>query len=82
MRITNNNKCKLNFKNKERTAEIKMKERVLIKEKKNMIEGVAQLVAAADSRSAGWGFESLRPQNFLNFSFFFPFYLFLYLTLI
>ena len=34
------------------------------------IEGVAQLAAAADSRSAGWGFESLRPQKlFSSFSF-------------
>ena len=32
------------------------------------IEGVAQLAAAADSRSAGWGFESLRPQSQLFYS--------------
>ena len=32
------------------------------------IEGVAQLAAAADSRSAGWGFESLRPQKLFSFS--------------
>ena len=49
----------------------------IIQIKKSVIEGVAQLAAAADSRSAGWGFESLRPQIlFKYFSFFFFFFFF------